>query len=149
MVVDIVAGAVIALDTVVMSLLAPRLLRKMREGGDNEWRENFRALEPARRKAITLAMRRGTPVTDPGDVDLLLRADAQLDHVRRAMRPFELMTLPIAAAALAFAVEHHVRFMLVILGTGFLFWAVTSVGAWRQQRRRKQSVAATRQLHGA
>ena len=94
-------------------------------------------------------MRRGEPVRDPDDVELLLRADAQLDYVRRAMRPLELMAVPIVAAVLAIAIERHIRVAFFIFGAGFLFWLLTGAGASRQRRRRKQSVAATRQLHGA
>ena len=133
---------------VLWRVVLPRFRRAMAEG-DREWRDRFRALDPVRRDAIRHAMRCGEPVRDPEDVELLLRADAQLDYVHRAMRPLELMMLPIVAALLAFAIEHQIRFMFVIFGVGFAFWLLTGAGVWRQRRRRKQSVAATRRLHGA
>ena len=93
-------------------------------------------------------MRRGEAARDPDDVELAVRAAAQLDYVRRTMRSFELLTLPFFAAVLAVAINQHIYFVLYILAAGLLFWAATGTEAWWQRRRRNQSVEATRQLQG-
>jgi len=147
MVVELVGTAVITADCFVLwRYTLPRYKERLARG-DNDWRRQWRSLDPSKRRALTQAMRNGVAVHDPEDVDLVVRADAQLDHVRRASRVFEHMMVPIIAAVVAIAIADHFRFLWYVLGAGFLWWFVAGLIVRWQSRQRKRSVAASRQLH--
>ena len=147
-IVEVVAGAVIGASVLVeWRYTLPRYKARLARG-DDEWREQWRNLDPSRRRALDRAMRRGVAVQSPDDVELVVRADAQQDHVRRATRMFEYTLLPIVAAVLALGVEDEsFRLVLYFLAAGCLWWFATTAFSWWMRRKRKQSVAASLRLH--
>lgn len=106
-------------------------------------------MEPSRRIAITAALRRGEALTNEEDAELLYRTDARLDYVRRASRVWELMSIPIVAAVIAYAVAEGAWVAYIVVVLGFAWWLVASATSAHQSRRRKRSVAATRALYDA
>lgn len=131
---------------IAFSLAMRRSLRKMRRG-DEQWRAQWRALDPQRRSSIVRAMRSGMPVREPEDARLALRAVAQVEHVRRAMRPINAVGHLAAIAILITGLILRQYFLAITGGIGVAGAAVAGGLAWRQRRRFERSAAASRATH--
>jgi LPXTG-motif cell wall-anchored protein len=125
--------------------LVPRFLAKVRQG-DEEWRRRWRALDRGRRRAILRTMRKGQPVAEPEDADLALRAIAQIDHVRRAMRPLEWIGLGALVAILIDGIVSGDDGLLLIPAAGLALTLSLGALSWRRRRQLERSAAATRRL---
>jgi hypothetical protein len=127
------------------TLLTLRFARDVRQG-DEEWRRRFRELDPARRGAITQAMRGGRAVQDPEDAELLLRGVAQVEYVLRAMRPLSIVGAVAVVALLVAGVLANRSFLVWIAAAGLAAALVSAPLAWWRRKRYLQSAAATRRL---
>jgi hypothetical protein len=144
-------------ETVITIILAPacvvylivtrRAIRRMRQG-DEEWRQRWRQLDPPRRKAIRAHMKRGEAVPDREDAELAIRAVAQIDYVKRAMAPMTLFSVFLVVVFLGVGVVSGDTIFIVIGAVGAGSALLFDVLARRQGRRYRQSVAATRAVHG-
>jgi hypothetical protein len=145
---EFVLAAVIALGAAAFGHAALRFARTVCSGSDEEWRAQWKALDPQRRKRITQAMRRGEAVREPADAELALRAIAQVEMTRRAMRPIELIAWPMLLVVFAFAVVSIGVSAALVLGFCVVlsFFAVGTLTSEGQRRRLRQSAEATRPL---
>jgi hypothetical protein len=124
----------------------PRSVRKMRLG-DQEWRRQWRALSPGRRKALLATMRRGEAVRDPDDAALALRGVAQLDYIRGAMRPVKLAGTATLIAVVIVGILSDQPIYAFIGGAGLIASGLLSVIArWRHQRLQRCADATRRLL---
>lgn len=126
-------------------VLVRRSTSRLRHG-DREWRERWRALEPARRRTILQTMRQGQPVHDPEDAELALRAISQIDYVRTAMRPIDLFLTPALIVVAIAGIFVGLPVLAVIAGVGLAVSAVLHLLSSRRRRRLQRSADATRQL---
>jgi hypothetical protein len=145
---ELVLAAAIAVGAAAYGHSALRFARTVRRESDEEWRAQWRALDPQRRKRIRQAMRRGKAVRDPSDSELALRAIAQVDMTRRAMRPIELLALPTLVVVFAFAVVTIGTGTVLVVGFSvvLLVLVVSTLASEWQRRRLCQSAEATRRL---
>jgi hypothetical protein len=111
------AGAVIPLiaapGCAIYLVLVRRAITTMR-AGDEDWRQRWRELDPARRKAVRDCMKRGDPVSDRGDAELSLRAVAQVQHVRKAIAPPTFVSLLMVVAFLVAGVVSGSIFLTLV-----------------------------------
>jgi Flp pilus assembly protein TadB len=136
---DTAVTIIIGVGAVASAILTPRSIRTMRRG-DDDWRRRWRALEPAHREEIVRALRRGEPLTDPADAELGTRAVAQLDHIRRAMRPIERLGIVVLAALLIAWLIGGRTVAAIIVAATLAFVALLDVVLRRRRRRMRRSV---------
>ena len=117
--------------------------RRMRSDADLE---RWRAVEPARRKAIVQTMRQGLPVRDPADAELALEASDRADRVRKLMRPMSLFGDLAIVVIVVVGIATSVWFVAIIGGSGLVVGAVLTVLSRQRRRRIHESVEATRRL---
>lgn len=91
-------------------------------------------------------MRQGRPVREPEDVELALRAIAQLDYVRAAMRPLELVSMPVLVVLVIVAIATGLTFIAIAGGVGLAGSATLQVLAWQRRRQLQRSAQATRRF---
>jgi hypothetical protein len=129
---------------------ALRFTRTVRQESDEEWKAQWRALDPSRRKRISQAIRQGDAVRDPDDAKLALRAVDQSEMIRRATRRLGLVSWPMLLVILALALGiTGTSARLVVGGVSLLSLLVLADLASRlQQRRMRESAKATRAVHG-
>ena len=127
---------------------ALRVSTTIRRDSDEDWRAQWKALDPRRRKQITQAIRRGEAVLEPTDRELALRAIAQVEMTRRATRQTELLTWPLLFVAFAIAVVYIGVSTPLLLGFALLLlvFALGTLVSERQRRRLRRSAEATRRL---
>ena len=129
----LVVGAVVVVNDVI---LVPRTIGAFRAvkrdaGG---FRERWRGLEPARRRSLTAAIRRGDAAVDPADAPLALEA------IRLSYFAYLPTTLFVALRGI---VDHDRP--VTAVGAGLSAFAV--VGAfsiWRRKRKLRATAAALR-----
>jgi Flp pilus assembly protein TadB len=145
---EFVLAVAIAVGAAAFGHAALRFARTVRRESDEEWRAQWKALDPQRRKAITKAMRRGEAIREPADAELALHAIAQVEMTSRAMRPIELIAWPMLVIVFAFAVVSVSVSTVLVLGfcVVLTFFAVGTLASEWQQRRLRQSAEATRRL---
>jgi Flp pilus assembly protein TadB len=144
--VEVVLATALLIGGLVYATLAFRAAKSMRRGTDEEWKRQWRELDPQRRKQIRRSLRRGEAVREPQDADLALRAVAQVKRVRRSLRPLNLasplMFLLLVVTLVSLGEATAAVVFGVVLGVLALLWVVP---AWTWKRYR-QSAAATRRL---
>jgi hypothetical protein len=143
--VDIALSVLGLVALVSTALVLPGSLRSMR-AGDEEWRARWRRLAPDRRRSILRTMRRGEPVRDRLDAELAIRAVAQLDHVRRALRPLHATYVPLLVAMVVIGLAGGWTGLAVIAGAGLAASALLAGIARQRRRRLQESVERTRAL---
>src|ERR671939_181193 len=86
------AVLVVLLAAVHLMLFRPtiRRLRAVKEDG-RDFRRRWRELEPAWRREITHAIRRGHAVADPQEAELALEAIRNGERVAEAVRPMQIL----------------------------------------------------------
>jgi hypothetical protein len=129
-----------------LSHTAFRFAKLARRERQQEWRSEWRSLEPERRKRIVRAVRRGEPVRGSADAELALYAIAQVERVRRALRPIELFAWPILVATLVWAIHSGSSAVAIALGIALPLLALGSVLSEWQRRRLVRSADATRRI---
>jgi hypothetical protein len=125
-------------------ILVPRAIRRMRavkEGGP-EFHRRWRELEPARRRAITRAIRRGRAVSDPRETELALEAIRNGERVFAAIRPLQLLYAPALVVLVAWGFAEHARFVVVGAAALAGLFALTSLSQWRRARKLRAAAAA-------
>jgi hypothetical protein len=127
-------------------VVVPRALRDMKAESDDEWRRAWKHLEPGRRKAIRAKMARGEAIEDPDDAELALRAAAQVERVRQALRPVKWIFGGLLFALVVTVALTGPRLLAVLIGAGLASSASLSAFAWHRRRRLLQSVEATRRV---
>ena len=145
---ELVLAAAITVGAAAWGHAALRFARTVRDDSDEEWRAQWRALDPQRRKRINRAMRRGEAVRDPADSEVALRAIAQVEMTRRAMRPIELLSWPMVLIVFAFGVVIIGSGTAIVVGFGIVLvvLALSTLASEWQRRRLRQSAEATRRL---
>jgi hypothetical protein len=138
-------AAVVSCLSVVLGRRFIKALRAMRDDGQG-WRDRWRALEPARRSAIVQTMRQGLPVTDPEDAELALRLVAQLDTLRVALRPLQLLATPAMVVLTIGALVSRIWFVAIIGGVSLVAGVVLETRSFLRRRRVHRSAEATRAL---
>ena len=134
--VEIVLLAVGSVVVVNDLILIPRTIRAFRALKRNAagFRERWRGLEPARRRSLTAAIRRGDTAVDPADAPLALEA------IRLSYFAYVPTTLFVALRGI---VDHDRP--VTAVGAGLTAFAV--VGAfsiWRRKRKLRATAAALR-----
>ena len=139
------AVLVVLLTAVHLMLFRPtiRRLRAVKEDG-RDFRRRWRELEPARRREITHAIRRGHAVTDPQEAELALEAIRNGERVAEAVRPMQILYAPALAGLLVYAFVEHSRFLIVAGAAIAGFVALTSLWQWQRARKLRVAAAATR-----
>jgi hypothetical protein len=139
------AVLLVALTAVYVALFRPTLrrLRALKEDG-RAFRERWRALDPARRREITRAIRRGRPVTDPQDAPLALEAIRNGERVAEAVRPLQLLYAPALVGLVVYALLERSLFLIVFGAAVVGFVAVTWLLGWQRIRKLRVAAAAMR-----
>jgi hypothetical protein len=133
---------VVVVLTAAHLVLVPRSLRQLRalkEEG-RAFREHWRALEPARRREISRAIRRGRPVADPQEVEVALENIRNAERVVETLRPLQLVYSPAIAGLFVFGLVEGDRF-LIFSGAAIVVLAA-SISLFQWQRARKLRAAA-------
>jgi hypothetical protein len=143
---DTVITVLAAPACVIYLILTRRSVRMMR-AGDEEWRQQWRQLDPARRKSIRKRIKRGEAVLDREDAELAVRAVAQIDYVREAMAPVTRASMFLVLAFLIVGVVSGSTILIVIGAFGLGSSAVFDLLSCRQRRRYQKSTVATRRVH--
>ena len=133
----------LSLAALLMCRPAIRRLRALKEEGP-AFRERWRQLDPARRREILRAIRRGQPVTDPQEAELALEAIRNGERVAAAVQPFQLLYPPALVAFTVYAFAEHSRFLIVFGAVLVGLVAATWLLQWQRTRRRRSAAAATR-----
>ena len=131
---------------VLLLIVSLRARRSMLEGSDEEWRRQWQALAPERRKAIRRSLRRGEAMHDANDAELALRAVAQTEHVRRSMRPITIVAVPMLSIWLVAGVLADQLILVVGTALALALGVVLAPVSWFQTKRLRQSAEATRRL---
>jgi hypothetical protein len=138
---------VIAGPACVIYLILTRRSIGMMRAGDEEWRQRWRQLDPARRNSIRRRMKRGEAVPDREDAELALRAVAQIDHIRTAMAPVTVASMFLVLAVLVSGIVSGSTILIIVGALGLGSSAVFDLISRRQRRAYQTSSAATRRVH--
>jgi hypothetical protein len=139
---------VLSLVVLVMFRRTIRRLRALKEEG-RAFRERWRALDPARRREISLTIRRGQPVTDPREAELALEAIRNGERVAEAVRPFQFLYAPALVALVVYGFAEHSRFLRIAGAAIAGFVALTWLLQWQRMRKIRAAAAATTRARGA
>jgi hypothetical protein len=139
---DLLFTLLILVPAVVVVIVYPRAMKQLREGGDQEWRERWRELDPARRKRILATMRRGEALP-PEDAELGSRAVRQLEFASSAMRPVELAMLPLLLLLIAWGLVEGDVLLVVIPAAGLAFSLPLRVTQGVRRRKMRRSLEAS------
>jgi hypothetical protein len=120
----------------------------MKAGRDEEWLRAWKALDPARRKAIKRKMARGEAIQQREDAALALRGAAQIERVRGALRPVTWIFGGLLFAILVIEALTGPRLFALLVAAGFLCNAALSLFAWHRRRQMHRFVRETRRVGG-
>lgn len=143
---DAVITVIAAPGCVVYVILTRRSIRMMR-AGDEEWRQRWRQLDPARRRSIRKRMKRGEPIPGREDAELALRTVAQITHVRKAMAPVTIASMLLVLAWLVVGAVSGSTILVIVGAFGLVSSAVFGLLSEWQRHRYQMSIAATRRIY--
>ena len=148
--VEIVLLAVGSLVVVNDLVLVPRTIGAFRAIKRNAagFRERWRGLDPARRRSLTVAIRRGDAAVDPADVPLALEAIGNSERLLEAIRLSYFGYVPTTLFVVFFGIVDHDRAVIAV-GAGLTVFAVVGAFSIRRRKRKLRATAAALRARGA
>lgn len=147
---DIVLIAVGSLVLVNDLILIPRTIGAFRAVKRNAggFRERWRGLEPARRRSLTAAIRRGDAAVDPADAPLALEVIGNSERLLEAIRLSYFGYVPTTLFVALLGIVDHDR-AVVVVGVALTAFAVVGAFSILRRRRKLRATAAALRARGA
>ena len=148
--VEIVLLAVGSVVVVNDLILIPRTIRAFRAIRENAagFRERWRGLEPARRRSLTAAIRRGDAGIDPADAPLVLEAIGNSERLLEAIRLSYFGYVPTTLFVALLGLVDHDRAVIAV-GAALTAFAVVGAFSIRRRKRKLRATATALRARGA
>ena|SRR5919109_4370292 len=140
-------GSVVVVNDLIF---IPRTIGAFRAIKENAagFRKRWRGLDPARRKSLTTAIRRGDAAIDPADAPLALEAIGNSERLLEAIRLSYFGYVPTMLFVVLLGVADHDRAVIVV-GAALTAFAVVGAVSIRRRRRKLGATAAAIRARGA
>ena len=140
-------GSVVVVNDLI---LIPRTIRAFRAIRENAagFRERWRGLEPARRRSLTAAIRRGDAAIDPVDAPLALEAIGNSERLLEAIRLSYFGYVPTTLFVALLGLVDHDRAVIAV-GAALTAFAVVGAFSIRRRKRKLRATATALRARGA